>query len=169
MTTYQTYHIRNITPADDPLIADIVRSNLEQYQLAIPGTAYFDPELAHLSQYYGADPAKRAYFIAESGDGHVLGGAGIAEFSGFAHCAELQKIYLIDDAKGKGIGRKLLDTVMNFAREADYQTLYLETHSNLAAAIHLYEKTGFQRIEKPDCVLHSTMNCFYLKQLKEFS
>ena len=32
--------------------------------MAIPGTAYFDPELDHLSAYYNSMPAKRCYFIA---------------------------------------------------------------------------------------------------------
>ena len=45
-------NIHLITEADDRTIAEIVRTNLEKYHLDIPGTAYFDPELDHLSEYY---------------------------------------------------------------------------------------------------------------------
>ena len=54
--------IRPILPADDARMAWIIRSNLEQFHLDIPGTAYFDPELDHLSRYYRAAPDRRAYF-----------------------------------------------------------------------------------------------------------
>ena len=57
-------HYRTITAADDAALAKIIRTNLEQLQLDIPGTAYFDPELDHMSQYYAKAPEKRAYFIA---------------------------------------------------------------------------------------------------------
>lgn len=157
--------IRPITAQDDQAIAEIVRQNLKAYHLDIPGTAYFDPELDCLSEYYSAQPDRRRYFIAELEDGTVIGGVGIAEFSGFAHCAELQKLYLADEAKGRGFGKQLMQTAEQYAKAAGYRLLYLETHSNLETAIGLYEKLGFRQIEKPAAVLHSTMNRFYLKQL----
>lgn len=157
--------IRPITAQDDQAIAEIVRQNLKAYHLDIPGTAYFDPELDCLSEYYSAQPDRRRYFIAEQEDGTVIGGVGIAEFSGFEHCAELQKLYLADEAKGKGFGKQLMQTAEQYAKTAGYRLLYLETHTNLETAIGLYEKLGFHQIEKPAAVLHSTMNRFYLKQL----
>ena len=42
--------IRPIRPEDDAPLSRIIRSNLEQFHLDIPGTAYFDPELDHLSR-----------------------------------------------------------------------------------------------------------------------
>ena len=43
--------------------------------------------------------------------------------------------------------------------------MYLETHDNLAAAIHVYEKCGYKEIEKPAGVVHATMNRFFIKEL----
>ena len=157
--------IRPITSQDDQAIAEIIRQNLRAYHLDIPGTAYFDPELDCLSAYYNAQPDKRRYLVAEQEAGTVIGGVGIAEFSGFEHCAELQKLYLADEAKGRGFGKQLMQTAEQYAKAAGYRFLYLETHTNLETAIGLYEKLGFRRIEKPAAVLHSTMNRFYLKQL----
>ncbi len=156
---------RKIEPADDAEIAKIIRSNLEKFHLNLPGTAYFDPELDHLSGYYNSKPDKRAYFIALDENGQVIGGVGIAEFDGIADCAELQKLYLDDSAKGKGYGKDLMKLAEDWARSAGYKNLYLETHTNLSAALKLYEKTDFQRIEKPCATQHSTMNRFYLKKL----
>ena len=157
--------IRPITSADDAEIARIIRENLEAYHLDIPGTAYFDPELDCLSAFYRAQPDKRAYFVAAYDDGTVIGGVGVAECAGFDHCAEIQKLYLSDPAKGKGLGKRLMQAAEAFARSAGYDSLYLETHCNLVAAMGLYEKLQFRQIEKPAAVLHSTMNRFYRKRI----
>ena len=159
------YIIRPILASDDLKIAKIIRDNLEQFHLDIPGTAYYDKELDALSRFYNALPEKRRYFIITDKDNTVMGGVGIGEFEGFDHCAELQKLYLTDAVKGKGLGKKLMETAEKFAKNAGYIQLYLETHTNLEAAIGLYERLGFHQIEKPDSVLHSTMNRFYLKTL----
>lgn len=157
--------IRPITPADDSQIAKIIRKNLEAHHLDIPGTAYFDPELDCLSRYYDALPEKRRYFVALWENDAVAGGVGIAEFPGFAHCAEIQKLYLTDEAKGKGYGKRLMRVAEDFATAAGYHSLYLETHTNLEAAIGLYERLGFRLIDQPVSVLHSTMNRFYRKDI----
>ena len=127
-------HIHLITEEDDAAIAGIIRENLEKYHLDIPGTAYFDPELDHLSGYYNSRPEQRAYFILTDEAGRVIGGVGIAEFQGCRHCVEIQK-------------------------------LYLEMHSNLKAAIHMYEKYGFRLIGQPQTVVHGTMDRFYVKDI----
>lgn len=156
--------IRLITDADNPVIAEIIRTNLKKFHLDIPGTAYFDTELDCLSKYYSALPEKRAYFIAEN-DNKIIGGVGVAEFESIDRCAEIQKLYLTDAAKGKGLGRMLMQTAENFAKDRNYKKLYLETHSSLKAAIRLYEKLGFKETDCPEFVLHSTMDRFYLKEL----
>lgn len=160
------YIIRPITPADDLKIAKIIRDNLERFNLDIPGTAYFDRELDTLSKYYSDMPDKRRYFIVADNNGAVIGGVGVAEFEGLDNCAEIQKLYLSNAAKGKGLGKRLMNTAEEFAISTGYGRLYLETHSKLEAAIGLYEKLGFHLIDKPETTLHSTMDRFYLKELK---
>lgn len=157
-------HYRKIEANDNAEIANIIRTNLEKFRLNLPGTVYFDPELEHLSSFYNSCPERRVYFVALE-DGRVIGGAGIAEFPGIEACAELQKLYLDDSAKGKGYGRALMQIAEDWARAAGYKRLYLETHTNLSVALKLYEKMGFWQIEKPCFTQHSTMNRFYLKEL----
>ena len=156
---------RKIEARDDAAIAKIIRANLEKFHLDIPGTVYFDAQLDHLSAYYQEKPEKRVYFIALSEDEQVIGGVGVDAFAGLPDCAELQKLYLDDCAKGKGYGKTLIAIAEAWARQAGYRQFYLETHSNLGIALGLYEKLGFQQIVRPEAVVHSTMDHFYLKAL----
>lgn len=156
---------RKIEAEDDAAVASIIRKNLEKLHLNIPGTAYYDPQLDHMSAYYQADTEKRVYFVALDEKDQVVGGVGVAAFTGFPDSAEIQKLYLDDATKGKGYGRELMQTAEAWAKAVGYQQLYLETHSNLKAAIKLYEKLGFHEIDRPAMVLHSTMDHFYLKKL----
>lgn len=156
---------RKIEAADNAPLAALIRSNLEKFHLNIPGTVYFDPGLDRLSEFYAADPQKRAYFTALDENGQVIGGVGAAEFPGLPDCAELQKLYLADSAKGRGYGGELVRLAEDWARAAGYRRLYLETHTNLGAALRLYEKMGYRQIEKPAAVVHGTMDHFYLKEL----
>lgn len=156
---------RKIEKGDDKKIAQIIRANLEKFHLDIPGTVYFDPELDRLSEFYNSAPGKRVYYIALGENGDVIGGVGAAEFAGIPDCAELQKLYLTDQAKGKGYGKELLSLAESWARSAGYRYLYLETHTNLATALKMYENSGYRQIEKPAAVVHGTMDHFYIKEL----
>ena len=155
---------REIKKTDDAALAGIIRSNLKANKLDIAGTAYFDEHLDHLSGYYLGDCSKRYYCIAEDG-GAVVGGIGLAEIDLFDNCAELQKLYLADGVKGHGFSYALINKIEEKARSLGYRQMYLETHSNLAVAIHLYKKCGYQEIARPAGVVHSTMDRFFLKQL----
>lgn len=151
-----------ITAEHDAEMARIVRSALKAHGLDIPGTAYFDASLAHLSAFYQAPG--RAYVVLTD-DGKVLGGIGIAEFDGFLDCCELQKLYLREEARGRGLGYDMIRYIEDRARALGYRRIYLETHTNLAAAIREYERSGYEKIERPASVVHSTMNRFYRKEL----
>ena len=147
----------------DAAVASLIRTNLRAYQLDIPGTAYYDEGLDHLSDFY--EHPGRAYYVLIEGD-RIVGGIGYAEFPGFSRCCELQKLYLDDGVKGQGLGYDLISFIEAQAREKKYKQIYLETHTNLQAAIHIYEKCGYKEIDRPASVVHSTMNRFYLKELK---
>ena len=154
---------REMTEADNAAVAALVRDNLKQFNLDLPGTVYFDEGLDHLSDYYSND--ERKYFVIEGNNGEVIGGIGYDKFEPMQDTAELQKLYLIDAAKGSGLGYELLDFIEDKMREAGYKVSYLETHDNLQAAIHIYKKKGYKEIERPKEVVHSTMNRFFIKEV----
>lgn len=160
--------IRKIEPADDAALAQIVRACLAAHGLDIPGTAYFDPELDHLSAFYAEKPTKRVYLVLHDGhDGgaRVAGGAGIAEFPGVDSCCELQKLYLIEGMQGFGLGRTLIEEVEARAREMGYRRIYLETHHSLERACGFYAHLGYRRVAQPVPTAHTTMDRFFLKEL----
>ena len=101
--------IRQIKPSDNPVLAQIIRASLEEAKLALPGTTYFDASLDNLSEFYLAKPG-RCYFVLEE-EGQVLGGAGVAEFDSANKIAELQKLYLTAEARGRGLSKLLLVSV----------------------------------------------------------
>lgn len=146
----------------DAAIAALIRTSLKANHLDIPGTAYFDEGLDHLSSFY--HQSSRAYYVLLD-EGKVIGGIGLAEFSGFPDCCELQKLYLDNAYKGQRLGYGMIEYIERIARKLGYRQIYLETHTNLQAAIHIYERSGYREITRPESVVHSTMNKFYLHDL----
>ncbi len=155
------FHFVPMAACYDAVMADLVRRSLKAHGLDIPGTAYYDEALDHLSAFY--DDPRRGYYVLLDEQGTVMGGIGFAEAEG--DCCELQKLYLDDAAQGRGLGYRMVSFIEDRAREKGYRIIYLETHSNLQAAIHIYERAGYRRIERPASVVHSTMDHFYLKAL----
>ena len=160
------YHIRPMLFEDNAAVAELARYNLKKNGLDIPGTVYFDPVLDDLYDFYYGKPG-RAYYVLVNEENQVVGGVGFAEFEAFPHCAELQKLYLADAAKGKGFGYKMTKYAEDRMKEAGYRASYLETHKNLKIAIHLYEKCGYQSIQRPKEVMHGAMTHFFYKELEK--
>ncbi len=158
--------IVKLIPAYDSALAELIRENLKKSALDIPGTVYYDDNLNHLSDYYLADPKKRYYCVVLDEEGKLVGGIGLAECEFFENCCELQKLYLADDVKGSGFSYYLMAFIEHKALELGYKKMYLETHNNLAIAIHVYEKCGYKEIDRPESVVHSGMNRFYIKELE---
>ena len=163
-STYKGYKIRKMTPQDNADMAAIVRYNLKKHNLDIPGTAYFDSCLDDLCAFYeGRDCC--GYYVLTDKKGKLVGGIGFDKISSIPNGAELQKMYLADAAKGKTLSYFLIGFIEDRMRQAGITTAYLETHSNLQIAIHVYEKCGYKRIDRPAEVGHSTMDRFYIKEL----
>ena len=154
---------REITKADDAAVAALIRVNLEKHKLDVPGTVYYDEGLDHLSEIYGTEESR--YYVLEDAAGKVIGGIGYGRFSPMKDTAELQKLYLDDAVKGSGLGYEMIRFIEEKMREGGYRVAYLETHDNLQAAIHIYERSGYVEIERPKEVGHSTMNRFFKKEL----
>jgi len=138
---------RSIVPEDNPTIAHVIRTVLEEFNAAKPGTVYTDPTTDRLYDLFQHPEA--AYFVAEA-DGQIIGGCGIFPTEGLPEkCTELVKLYLSPAARGKGIGKHLIEICIEKAVESGYTQLYLETLPELHIAVGLYEHLGFRYLEKP--------------------
>lgn len=140
--------IRTIRPEDDRSLGLIIRSVLEEFGAAKPGTVYHDPEIDHLSELFDSTPGG-AYRVALV-DGVVAGGAGIFPTPGLPQgTCELVKMYLLPAARGSGTGRALLQVVSGLAKDLGYERMYLETMPELGTAIGMYERMGFGYLDAP--------------------
>lgn len=140
-------HIRPIDPADNAAIAAIIRAVLTEFGANKPGTVYYDAATDALYNVFRQ--AGSAYFILEL-DGKIVGGSGIYPTEGLPPtCCELVKLYLLPEARGKGLGKLLIEHCISTARTNGYQQIYLETMPELSMAMSLYEKCGFRYLNGP--------------------
>lgn len=156
--------IRRIEHKDNEAIAKIIRKTLNEYGAAKPGTAFMDKTLNDMFNAYQKE--KSAYFIAEVNDS-IIGGCGIAPLAGDEqNTAELQKMYVSEPFRGKGIGKMLLDYCLNFAAKCNFSGVYLETLPNMKEAGNLYSNVGFKYVsEKMGETGHSACHVWMYKKL----
>lgn len=149
----QGFSLRRLAAHDDATLARVIRQVSDEYGLS--GRAGFsaaDPQLDHLSRDY--DVPRAAYWVVTDTQGSIVGGGGIAPLqNATADVCELQKMYLLPTARGRGLGRRLLRQALAFARQAGYQHCYLETTAVLGEACALYRQHGF--IQQPHALGHT--------------
>ena len=158
--------IRPIRPADDAAVAAIIRTVMPEFGADGPGFAIHDAEVDAMSAAY--PPPRAAYFVIVGDDDRPVGGGGIGPLAGGDDSTcELRKMYVLKDARGRGMGERLITRCLEAARAIGYSTCYLETLTGMLAAQRLYEKMGFER---RSCSLgetgHSGCDRFYMLDLR---
>ncbi len=160
----ETVLIREIEEKDNQTIEEIIKTSLESFNLNIPGTAYFDPQLSSLAQFY-KEQYNAKYWVAVNDQDEVVGGVGIAPFGQKRGICELQKLYITPEAQGTGLSKQLMNAALDFAKK-HYTHCYLETLKKLEVANLLYTKLGFKQLERPlDGSEHGAMDAWYIKEL----
>ena len=101
----------------------------------------FEAEMADLAGEYG--PPEGIIFLAESKAG--LGGV-VAVRPFEPGVAEMKRLYVAPEGRGLGVGKMLARAAVEFAREAGYRAIRLDTLAFMTEAIGLYEAMGFKRI-----------------------
>lgn len=139
--------IREIRKEDNPHIEQIIKGCFHEFDIPLTGTAYEDIETTQMYESYQKN--NEVYFVVDD-DGEVLGGGGIKHLKDFEKdFCELQKMYYSPKVRGKGIGRLMLQKCLKVAKELGYKKCYLESASQLKAAIHIYNSIGFKHLKGP--------------------
>lgn len=139
--------IRLIEKKDNLQIAAVIRSVLEDFNVPKVGTAYADPSLDYMFETY--QKTKSVYFVVIENE-KIIGGAGIAKLDNFeGNICELQKMYFLPEARGRGIGAQMMEFCVAKSGEFKFEKIYLETMENMAHAQKLYKRAGFEYIEGP--------------------
>ena len=139
--------IRIIEEKDNASLAQLIRKTLKEFGANHPGTVYFDDSTDHLFEIF--ESPRSIYFVAELNN-EIVGGGGIFPTAGLpADTCELVKMYLYPQVRGIGLGSMLIQKCIDYAKEAGYKTIYLETMPELKQALKTYEKFGFEYIHHP--------------------
>ena len=108
---------------------------------------YFEAKVAtELSAFHERFDAKRDGIWLATQDGHIEGSIVIDGIHADDEGAHLRWFIVSDALRGKGVGRKLIHSAVDFCRNRGYETVYLWTFEGLGAARHLYEDVGFKLI-----------------------
>jgi len=160
----QEFTIRPIARRDDPVVGGIIRATLTEYGCTGPRFAIHDPGIDAMSQTYAG--SGHGYWVLARG-AEVVGGAGFAPLTGGGEAVcELRKMYFRREARGLGLGARLLDHVLAEARRAGHRTCYLETIEAMGDARRLYQSFGFRPLDAPlGETGHFACNAFYLLDL----
>ena len=162
--TLNNFTIREIEPKDNPKIAKAIREVLIEFGVPKVGTAYADTILDTLSEAYTVQNS--IYFVVEK-NGEIYGGAGIKQLDNYeGNICELQKMYFKSEARGIGLGSKMMDICLQKAIEFGFEKCYLETLPYMEEARKLYRKAGFKDLDAPmGDTGHYSCNLWMLKNL----
>ncbi len=139
--------IREIQKNDNQQIAAVIREVFIADGFPKTGTAFADAQLDFMFETY--DHPKASYFVIEN-SGKIIGGAGVSQLENSKeNICELQKMYFLHEARGKGIGYQMILKCLEKATEFGYEKCYLETLPEMITAQHLYTKVGFEYLSAP--------------------
>ncbi len=162
--TRNNFKIREIKQEDNPKIAKAIRDILIEFGVPKVGTAYADTLLDTLFETYNMPNA--IYFVIEK-EGEIYGGAGIKHLDHYdGNICELQKMYFLPEARGIGLGSKMMNICLQKAKEFGFEKCYLETLPYMQDARKLYKKVGFKNLdERMGNTGHYSCNLWMLKDL----
>ena len=125
----------------------MIRKVLVDLGVSKVGTAYADKALDCMVETYQGD--RRVYFVVEE-NGTIIGGAGIAALENYdGNICELQKMYFLETARGRGLGKIMMRHCLEAAVSFSFESCYIETMTYMTAAQNLYKKSGFQYLDGP--------------------
>jgi GNAT superfamily N-acetyltransferase len=148
-------------PGDQDRSEIIIRTALRPgdvgYIVYLHGVIYarergFDPTFeayvaGPLAEFVQAENPRQRIWVAEQ-DSRIIGCVAIVAAS--EETAQLRWFLIDPIARGKGLGRRLLESAIEFCKECGYTEVILWTESALTVAAHLYESAGFRMIvQKP--------------------
>ena len=119
-----------------------------EYALDYTFEGYVAEGLGQFAKAY--DERRDRLWVAEEGE-QLVGSIAIAGRTD--QTAQLRWFLVSPEARGRGLGRKLLSEAVEFCRARGFRSVFLWTISELKAAARLYREAGFQLTERKEHAL----------------
>ncbi|HEY3304145.1 MAG TPA: GNAT family N-acetyltransferase [Candidatus Binatia bacterium] len=120
------------------------RDLFEQYAKSLGFDLGFQDFAAELQNLPGEYALPNGCIVLARQNENVVGCVALRKWD--ETISEMKRLYLIPEARGKGIGRKLAEAVILRAKEMGYRRMRLDTVSSMEAANNLYVSLGFRPI-----------------------
>jgi N-acetylglutamate synthase-like GNAT family acetyltransferase len=111
-----------------------------------------DEDLSKILEIYSG----RGNFWVALERGRVIGTVAIRDMGG--ETAKLNRMFVLIDYHGKGVGQALFEKALSFAKKQGFKKLILNTHTLMSRAHHFYEKNGFRRIRQDNDKYYYELN-----------
>lgn len=142
MDTFKHLKIRPATNNDAEAVTALVFGVLAEYGLT-PDPTTTDADLRDVERNYRARGG--CFEVVDDGRGRIVGSVGLYPLE--EGTCELRKMYLAPEVRGIGLGKQLLERMIEMARELGFERIVLETANVLVEAIALYTSYGFQPVQ----------------------
>lgn len=110
---------------------------------------FFEARVAtEMSEFLGRFDASRDGFWTLWINDRIEGGIAVDGKNALTRGAHLRWFILALEARGRGLGHRLMEEAVSFCRKNEYQKVYLHTFEGLHLARHLYEKFGFRLVSQ---------------------
>jgi putative acetyltransferase len=157
---FNNIHIRVASNKDAEKVTALVADVLAEFGLRIDPQET-DADLRDIEKNYLK--AGGTFELIEDDRGNLLGTVGLYPLDEGA--CELRKMYFTAPARGRGLGKYILERAIVQAKNLGFRRIILETASVLEAANHLYVKYGFRPLERDH--LPSRADLAYILDLNE--
>lgn len=128
------------TAADVPAVMLLIGRVFAEYGLLLMPT-FEVPDLLRFNAHY--TPPRGAFWVVRE-DARVVGSVGVERLDD--RTAELHRLYLDSTLRGRGIGRALVETVLDWAREQGVRRLVLWSDTRFEQSHRLYRRLGFEQL-----------------------
>ena len=121
--------------------------NIQHTEFGIPISLELQPDLNVIPAFYQINSGN--FWIAKN-DKEIIGTISLLDIGN--HQGALRKMFVNQNYRGNqfGVGKKLLDTLLDWAKQKGFIEIFLGTTEKFIGAQRFYEKNGFKEIEKPE-------------------
>lgn len=158
------FAIRRIQKRDNSQIARVIRDVMTEFRAVGEGYSINDSEVDDIFANYRDD--RSCYYVIVR-DEQVVGGGGIGPLQGGDKLTcEVRKMFFLPEARGCGLGRRLLQQLLEEARKRGFKKCYLETLERMSQAVELYRQNGFKLLDGPlGRTGHCSCDRWYVREL----